>query len=83
MKWLSEEWYYTILAIVIFVVAYLFSRLLKYIISRYIDKQANKLATEVTNYNFLKNAITFIVLLIAVILCFFLFRHLEILELHY
>ena len=71
MKSFLTDWQQLIIVLVILVAAYLVSRVLKLVIGRYLKTHASILATEVTNYNFLKNAANFIIFVIAIIIIFF------------
>ena len=55
----------------IIVGAYLLSRFLKYLLGKYIEKQTRTLDNDATSYNFLKHAISFLILIAAIISIFY------------
>lgn len=71
MKAFLSDWHQLIIVIIILISAFIISRLLKLIIGKYLNTHASILATEVTNYNFLKNAVNFIIFIIAIIVIFY------------
>lgn len=60
-----------IFIICVVITAALVSRLLRFLLNRYVGKAAEKLHLDATNYNFLKNAASFLVFLLAIILIFY------------
>jgi len=63
-------WEYVIFALVVLVVAFVISKILKFVIGRFVKSAALKLKVDHTRYKFFKNAIDFIIYLIAVIVIF-------------
>ena len=71
MKLLGNNWDYLLLAIVVILVAVLVARVLRFIIGRLVKGASRKLkVTDPTKYNFLKNAVEFIVYIVAMIIIF-------------
>ena len=62
---------YTLFVIIILTSAYLISRLLKYLLGKYIEKQTKTLDNDATSYNFLKHAISFFILIAVTIVIFY------------
>jgi small conductance mechanosensitive channel len=70
MKILGNFWDYILFAIIVMVVAILVGRSLRYIMGRFVKAASNKLRVDHTKYNFLKNAVEFIIYIIATIVIF-------------
>lgn len=66
----NSFWEYLGFALIVLVVAFIFSRIMKYVIGRFVKAAALKLKVDHTRYKFFKNAIDFIIYLIAVIVIF-------------
>jgi len=62
---------YTIISVVALLVAFIISKILRILISRFINLSSNKLKIDPTQFNFLKNAVSFFVFLGAVIFIFY------------
>ena len=62
---------YSILAVITLLVALILSRILRMLINRFIRLSSSKLRVDPTQFNFLKNAVTFLVFLGAVIFIFY------------
>lgn len=67
---MDKYWEQFVFAIIVLAVAFIVSRLLRLIIGRFFRAAAKKLKVDPTRYNFFKNAIDFIVLLVAAIVIF-------------
>ena len=70
VKAMDKYWEQFVFAIIVLAVAFLVSRLLRLIIGRFFKAAAKKLKVDPTRYNFFKNAIDFIALLVAAIVIF-------------
>lgn len=70
MNLFGNLWNDILFAIIVFVVAVIIARLLRYIIGRLVKGASTKLKVDPTKYNFLKNAVEFIVYIIALIIIF-------------
>ncbi|MGD8780155.1 MAG: mechanosensitive ion channel family protein [Ignavibacteria bacterium] len=68
MELLKTNFNYIILVVAVILISILLSRILKYVLNKYIKLTAEKLDTDPTNYNFFKNAINFIIIIIAAII---------------
>lgn len=66
----DKYWEQIIFALVVLVVSFVVSRILRYIIGKFIRGAAKKLNVDPTRYNFFKNAVDFIIFLIAFIIIF-------------
>jgi small conductance mechanosensitive channel len=67
---MDKKWEQVVFALIVLAVAFLVSRLLRFLIGRFIRAAAQKLKVDPTRYNFFKNAVDFIVYLIAAIVIF-------------
>jgi len=70
MKEMDKGWEGFVFAIIVLLVASVVTYIIRFIIGRFFKKAALKLKVDPTRYNFLKNAVGFIVFLIAVIIIF-------------
>lgn len=70
MEGLNKHWEDFVFALIVMVVAFIISRLLRFLIGRFIKGAAKKLNVDPTRYNFFKNAVDFIILLTASIIIF-------------
>ena len=66
----NSPWEYAGIALIVLVVAFVISKILKFVIGRFVKAAAQKLKVDHTRYKFFKNAIDFIIYLIAVIVIF-------------
>ncbi len=66
----GSPWEYAVFALVVLAVAFVISRILKFVIGRFVRAAAQKLKVDPTRFKFFKNAIDFIIYLIAVIVIF-------------
>jgi small conductance mechanosensitive channel len=66
----DKPWEYLVFAMIVMVVALVASRIMKFVIGRFVKTAAQKLKVDHTRYKFFKNAIDFIIYLIAVIVIF-------------
>jgi small-conductance mechanosensitive channel len=67
----SEElWEAIIFAVVVLLFAFIISKILKFIIGRFVKTAASKLKVDPTRYKFFKNAADFIIYLVAIIVIF-------------
>lgn len=62
---------YSIISIIALLVAFIVSKILRIILSKFINLSSNKLKIDPTQFNFLKNAVSFFVFLGAVIFIFY------------
>ena len=62
---------YSIISLIAFLVAFIVSKVLRILISRFINLSSNKLKIDPTQFNFLKNAVSFFVFLGAIIFIFY------------
>jgi len=72
---------YSLISIIAFLVALVISKILRILIDRFIKISSKKLKVDHTQFNFLKNAVTFIVFMIAVIFIFYTIPKLKALSL--
>lgn len=70
MNAIDKYWEQLVFALVVLVISFVVSRILRYAIGRFIRGAASKLNVDPTRYNFFKNAMDFIILLTAVIIIF-------------
>jgi small conductance mechanosensitive channel len=70
MKVFGNSWDYLLFGIIVFIVALIIARTLRFIIGRFVRGASTKLKVDPTKYSFLKNAVEFIVYLVAVIIIF-------------
>jgi len=66
----NRYWEQIIFALVVLIVSFVVSRILRYLIGRFIRGAAKKLNVDPTRYNFFKNAVDFIIFLVAFIIIF-------------
>ncbi len=66
----SKHWEQIIFAVSILSVAFVIGRIIRYVLGRFLKASAKKLKVDPTRYNFFKNAVDFIILLIASIIIF-------------
>ena len=69
-KGIDQAWEQIGFAIIVLVVAFLFGRIVRFIVGRFFKAAARKLNVDPTRYNFFKNASDFIIVLIAVVIIF-------------
>ena len=62
---------YTLLVIVTIIIAFILSRVLRFILNRFIKISSDKLQTDPTRFSFLKNAVSFLIYLGALIFIFY------------
>src|SRR6478735_4562543 len=70
MKEMDKSWEEWVFAIVVLSIASVLTYVIRFVIGRFFRKAAIKLKVDHTRYNFLKNAVGFIVYLIAIIISF-------------
>lgn len=70
MNGLDKSWEWLIIVITVLAVASIVTYVIRFLIGRFFRKAALKLKVDPTRYNFLKNAVGFIVYLIAIIVIF-------------
>lgn len=70
MKWVDQKWEQIFFVLAVLAVSFIISRLLRFLIGRFIRSAAQKLKVDPTRYNFFKNAMDFIVFLVAAIIIF-------------
>ncbi len=66
----DSPWEYAVFALVVLVVTFVISKILKFVIGRFVKAAAQKLKVDPTRFKFFKNAIDFIIYLTAVIVIF-------------
>jgi small conductance mechanosensitive channel len=62
---------YAFIVVVTIIIAFILSRILRKIFNKYLLKSTESLHVDVTNYNFLKNAINFVIFIAAIIFIFY------------
>jgi small conductance mechanosensitive channel len=67
---MEDQWSQLIFVLIVLIVAFVVGRILRYIMGRFVKASARKLKVDPTRYNFFKNAVDFVVFLIAIILIF-------------
>jgi len=67
---MDKKWEQVVFALIVLAITFLVSRLLRFLIGRFFRAAAQKLKVDPTRYNFFKNAVDFIVYLIAAIVIF-------------
>ncbi len=70
MNAFDKYWEQIVFALVVLIISFVVSRILRYLIGRFIRGAAKKLNVDPTRYNFFKNAVDFIIFLIASIIIF-------------
>jgi small conductance mechanosensitive channel len=70
MQGLDDYWEQIIFVLSVLVISFLVTRILRFIVGRFFRRAALKLKVDPTHYNFLKNAIDFLVFLAAIIVIF-------------
>ena len=66
----DSPWEYVVFALLVIVVAFIVSRILKFVIGRFVKAAAKKLKVDPTRFKFFKNTIDFVIYLIAIIVIF-------------
>jgi small conductance mechanosensitive channel len=70
MKFVDNRWEQLAFAIVVLVIAFVVTRISRFILGRFFRKAAEKLRVDPTHYNFFKNAVDFIIFLVGIIIIF-------------
>ena len=70
MQTLDNHWQQIFFALIVLVVAFLVTRILRFVVGRFFKRAAQKLKVDPTRYNFFKNAIDFLVYLTAISVIF-------------
>ncbi len=70
MEVLDKQWEQFFFAVSVLVIAFVVGRILRYILGRFLKASARKIKVDPTRYNFLKNAVDFIIFLVATIIIF-------------
>lgn len=70
MKLTNNYWDDVLFAIIVLSIAFVIGRILRFVIGRFVRTASTKLKVDPTKYNFLKNAVEFIVYIIAFIIIF-------------
>jgi small conductance mechanosensitive channel len=70
MNMANEHWEYVIRAVSILAVAFIITRIQRFVVGRFFKSAARKLNVDHTRYNFFKNAIDFFIFLVALIVIF-------------
>lgn len=71
LEYISKEWKYVIFAGIILTLAIVFSTIIRKLISRFVKKRSLFLKVDPTRFNFIKNALSFIIYLTAIIVIFY------------
>lgn len=66
----ESPWEYVVFAVIVLLVAFVISKILKFMIGRFVKAAAKKLKVDHTRYKFFKNTIDFIIYLLAIIVIF-------------
>jgi small conductance mechanosensitive channel len=70
MNIVNDQWEHVLFAISVLAVAFVITRIQRYMVGRFFKAAAKKLKVDHTRYNFFKNAIDFIIFLAALIIIF-------------
>ena len=70
MNTIDKQWEQIAFAAIVLAIAFLVGRIFRFIVGRFFKAAARKLKVDPTRYNFFKNAIDFLIFLIAVIIIF-------------
>lgn len=70
MKLIGNSWDYVLFSIIVIAVAIIVGRVLRLVMGRFVKGASRKLKVDPTKYNFLKNAVEFIIYIIATIVIF-------------
>ena len=70
MNTIDKQWEQIAFAAIVLAIAFLIGRILRFIVGRFLKAAARKLKVDPTRYNFFKNAIDFLIFLIASIIIF-------------
>jgi small conductance mechanosensitive channel len=70
MQTLDNYWEQIVFALSVLAVSFIVTRILRFMVGRFFRKAAQKLKVDPTRYNFFKNAIDFLVFLLAIIVIF-------------
>jgi small conductance mechanosensitive channel len=70
MQALDNYWEQIVFALSVLAVSFIVTRILRFVVGRFFRKAAQKLKVDPTRYNFFKNAIDFLVFLLAIIVIF-------------
>lgn len=70
MKITGNFWDGVLFAILVIIIAFIIGRILRYLIGRFVKGASTKLKVDPTKYSFLKNAVEFIVHIVALIIIF-------------
>jgi small-conductance mechanosensitive channel len=70
MNGMENHWGQVIFAIIVLVVAFIIGRVVRFIVGRFFKTAARKLNVDPTRYNFFKNAVDFLIFLIALVIIF-------------
>lgn len=67
---MDKNWEQVIFAFVVLTVTFIVSRILRYLVGRFIRGAARKLKVDPTRYNFFKNAVDFLLFFVAIVIIF-------------
>ncbi len=70
VKSINNHWEQVIFALIILSIAFIVGRVIRFVLGRFLKASAKKLKVDPTRYNFFKNAVDFIIFLIAIIIIF-------------
>lgn len=70
MQTLDNYWEQIVFALIVLAISFIVTRILRFIVGRFFKRAAEKLKVDPTRYNFFKNAIDFLVYLLAIIVIF-------------
>lgn len=67
---MDKQWEQIVYAAIVIGVAFLVARIIRFLLGRFLKTAATKLKVDHTRYNFFKNAVDFLIMLVAVIIIF-------------
>ncbi|QSE99238.1 mechanosensitive ion channel family protein [Fulvivirga lutea] len=67
----SEVWRHILVSLIILVIAFILTKILRYSLNKFVKTASQKLNVDPTKYNFIKNAVSFIIFIIAIIIIFY------------
>ena len=78
MNIVSDQWEPVLVAIAVVIIALILTRIQRFLVGRFFKAAAKKLKVDHTRYNFFKNAIDFVIFLVALIIIFMQFPALSV-----
>ena len=70
MMAIDKQWEQVVFALSVLAIAFLFGRIVRFILGRFFNAAARKLKVDPTKYNFFKNASDFLIFLVALVVIF-------------